>query len=41
MKHYGLTLNLKDDPDLIEVYKIYHQNAWEETLAGLKAVLMP
>lgn len=38
MKHYGLTLNLKDDPDIIEEYKIYHQNAWEETLAGLKAV---
>lgn len=38
MKHFGLTLNLKDDPDLIEQYKTYHQNAWKETLAGLKAV---
>ncbi len=38
MKHYGLTLNLKDDPKIIEQYKAYHQEAWPETLAGLKAV---
>ena len=38
MKHFGLTLNLKDDPEIIEQYKDYHQNAWKETLAGLKAV---
>lgn len=38
MKHFGLTLNLKDDPEIIERYKTYHQDAWEETLVGLKAV---
>ena len=38
MKHFGLTLNLKNDPQIIEQYKAYHQNAWQETLAGLKAV---
>ncbi len=38
MKHFGLTLNLKDDPELIEQYKAYHRDAWKETLAGLKAV---
>ena len=38
MKHFGLTLNLKDDPDIIEQYKVYHREAWPETLAGLKAV---
>lgn len=38
MKQYGLTLNLKDDPSIIEKYKMYHQDAWPETLSGLKAV---
>lgn len=38
MKHFGLTINLKDDPALIEEYKTYHRDAWKETLAGLKAV---
>ena len=38
MKHFGLTINLKDDPDLIEQYKEYHRNAWPETLEALRAV---
>ncbi|RKU12808.1 L-rhamnose mutarotase [Candidatus Poribacteria bacterium] len=38
MKHFGLTLNLKNDPAIIEEYKAYHKDAWPETLAGLKAV---
>ena len=38
MKHFGLTLNLKNDPTIIEQYKAYHRDAWPETLAGLKAV---
>ena len=38
MKHFGLTINLKDNPELIEEYKKYHRDAWKETLAGLKAV---
>lgn len=38
MKHFGLTINLKDDPNIIEQYKVYHREAWSETLAGLKAV---
>ena len=38
MKHYGLTLNLKDDSALIEKYKAYHQDAWPEVLNALKAV---
>ncbi|MDE0634667.1 MAG: L-rhamnose mutarotase [Candidatus Poribacteria bacterium] len=38
MKHFGLTLNLKNDPAIIEKYKAYHRDAWPETLAGLKAV---
>lgn len=36
MKHFGLTINLKDDPDLIEQYKEHHRNVWPETLEALK-----
>ena len=38
MKHFGLTLNLKNDPAIIEKYKAYHEDAWPETLASLKVV---
>ena len=38
MKHYALTLNLKDDPEVIERYKEYHRNPWPEPLQGLKEV---
>jgi L-rhamnose mutarotase len=27
---YGRTVNLKDDPKLIEAYKEYHRNVWPE-----------
>ena len=37
MKHFGLTINLKDDPELIEQYKA-STGSWKETLTGLKAV---
>lgn len=38
MKIYGLTLNLRDDPVLIEQYKHYHRHPWPETLTGLLEV---
>ena len=38
MKHLALTLNLKDDPALIEAYKTYHANAWPEVVDALKTV---
>ena len=38
MKHYALTLNLQDDPEVIERYKEYHRNPWPEPLRGLKEV---
>ena len=38
MKHFGLTLNLKDDPKIIEQYKEYHRNVWPEVLASLGEV---
>ena len=38
MKVYGLTLNLKDDPEIIAQYKHYHRHPWPEPLQGLKEV---
>ena len=29
MKHYGLTIDLKDDPELIAQYKHHHANPWD------------
>ena len=38
MKHYGLTLNLKNDPEIIEKYKEYHRNPWIEPLQGARDI---
>ena len=38
MQHFGLTLNLKDDPEVIEQYKAYHRDAWREVLDSLREV---
>ena len=38
MQHYGLALNLKDDPELIEKYREYHRHPWPEPLQGLREV---
>lgn len=38
MKHYGLTLGLQDDPEVIERYKEYHRNPWPGPLKGLRDV---
>jgi len=38
MKVYGLTLNLQDDPRVIEQYKHHHRHPWPETIGGLEAV---
>ena len=35
MKAFGLTLNLKDDPELIARYKEHHRDPWPEPLQGL------
>jgi L-rhamnose mutarotase len=35
-KRYCLTLDLKDDPDLIAEYKRYHQKIWPEITASIK-----
>ena len=38
MKEFALTINLKDDPQLIEQYKEYHRNVWPEVLACIKSI---
>jgi L-rhamnose mutarotase len=36
MKRHCLTLDLKDDPQLIAEYKKYHENIWPEIIASLR-----
>src|SRR6202171_1224491 len=38
MQTYGMTLLLRDDNEIVERYKQYHQNAWPEVLARLREV---
>lgn len=35
MKRHVLTLDLKDDPALIEAYKTWHQNVWPEVKSSI------
>ena len=35
-KRYCLTLDLKDDPDLIAEYRRYHQKIWPEITRSIK-----
>ena len=37
MKKYALTLDLKNDPQLIEQYKEHHRHVWPEILESIKA----
>jgi len=37
MTRYCLTLDLKDDPDLIAAYEQYHQAVWPEILESIKS----
>ena len=36
MKRYCLTLDLRDDPALIEEYEAHHRAVWPEVLASIK-----
>jgi len=38
MQHFGLTIELKDDPALIAQYREHHANPWPEPLQGLGEV---
>jgi L-rhamnose mutarotase len=35
-RRHCLTLDLKDDPELIAEYKRYHQNVWPEVLQSIR-----
>lgn len=37
-KRFGLTLLLRDDPELIVEYKRYHTDVWPEVTAELRSV---
>jgi len=37
MKQYCLTLDLKDDPQLIREYEEHHQKVWPEIISSIKA----
>ncbi|WP_420386707.1 L-rhamnose mutarotase [Roseivirga sp.] len=37
MKRYCLTLDLKNDPQLIEEYKEHHRDVWPEVIQSIKA----
>ena len=38
MKAFGLTINLREDPQIIEEYKEYHRAVWPEVEQALKTV---
>ena len=38
MQTYGMTLMLKDDEEIVERYRRYHQNAWPEVIARLREI---
>ena len=38
MKVFGLTINLKDDPEIIKKYKQYHKNVWPEVERCVKEI---
>lgn len=35
MRRYCLALDLKDDPEVIRQYDLYHQDVWQEVLQSL------
>lgn len=37
MKRFALTLDLKNDPQLIEQYKEHHRHVWPEILESIKS----
>jgi L-rhamnose mutarotase len=38
MKRYVLTLDLKDDPQEIQAYKLHHRTVWPEVSSSLRRV---
>ena len=38
MKSFAQTLDLRDDPDTIALYRRYHQDVWPDVIAGLRSI---
>ena len=38
MKSLAMTLDLVDDPEVIERYKAYHREVWPEVISGLRSI---
>ena len=38
MREFAMTLNLKDHPESIEMYKTHHRNVWPEVISGLRDI---
>jgi len=38
MKSFGMTLNLKSDPGVVDNYVEYHEAVWPDVLAGLGGI---
>ncbi len=38
MKTFAMTLDLRDNPDVIAEYKRYHREVWPEVISGLRSV---
>ena len=38
MKTFAQTINLVDDPKIIEKYEEYHKNVWPEVIKSLKTI---
>ena len=38
MKSFAMTLDLKDDPSVIEEYTRYHREVWPEVIASLRSI---
>ncbi|MGP8313156.1 L-rhamnose mutarotase [Enterocloster aldenensis] len=40
MKTYAMTIDLKDDPEILALYEEYHSNVWPEVRQAVKKVGM-
>ena len=38
MKSFAMTLDLRDDPDVVAEYKRNHREVWPEVISGLRSV---
>ena len=38
MQTYGMTLMLRDDDAIVELYREHHRNAWPEVIARLREI---